>query len=195
MISKIKGTIDELKPTEVILDVQGVGYGLTIPLSTYEKIQASSEVALHVYTHHKEDNLKLFGFYTEEEKNIFIILLNVSGIGPAMAISILSGITIGRLIEAVKTENPALLTKIPGIGKAKAEKLIFELRRRQKKLAQYAGKAEEQYANTMSNDAVEALVNLGFDESRSSRVVEDIIKNNPACTIEYIIKESLKSLT
>jgi Holliday junction DNA helicase RuvA len=194
MISKIRGTIDELKPTGVILDVQGVGYGLTIPLSTYEKIQASTEATLHVYTHHKEDHLKLFGFYTEEEKNIFIILLNVSGIGPAMAISILSGITIARLVEAVKTDNPALLTKIPGIGKAKAEKLIFELKRKHKKLAQYAGKAEERYANTMSNDAVEALVNLGFDENRSAKAVDEILKNNPSGPIEYIIKESLKIL-
>ena len=194
MISKIKGIIDELKPTEVILDVQGIGYGLSIPISTYEKIQSSKEVSLHVYTHHKEDHLKLFGFYTEEEKNIFTILLNISGIGPTIAISILSGISIARLIEAVKTDNPALLTKIPGIGKAKAEKLIFELKRKSKKLAQYECKTEEKRAHTMSNDAIEALVNLGFDEIRSAKVVEEILVNNPDGPIEYVIKESLKIL-
>ncbi len=194
MISKIKGIVDELKPTEVILDVQGIGYGLSIPISTYEKIQSSKEVTLHVYTHHREDHLKLFGFYTEEEKDIFMILLNINGIGPTIALSILSGISIGRLIEAVKTENPGLLTKIPGIGKAKAEKLIFELKRKSKKLAQYEGRSEEKCARSMINDAIEALVNLGFDETRSAKAVEEILGNNPDVPIEYVIKESLKIL-
>ncbi|OHD69212.1 MAG: Holliday junction DNA helicase RuvA [Spirochaetes bacterium RBG_16_49_21] len=195
MISKITGTIDELKPTEVVLDVHGVGYGLSIPLSTYEKIQACKEVTLYVYTLHREDQLRLLGFYTEEEKNIFTILLNISGIGPAMALSILSGISIARLIEAVQTENPSLLTGIPGIGKAKAEKLIFELKRKMKKLTQYAGKTEERYANTLRNDAIEALVNLGYDESRASRAVDGIITDKPDSAIEHIIKEALKSLS
>ena len=94
MISKIRGTIDELKPTEVIIDVSGVGYGLSIPLSTYEKIQQLKETSLYVYTHHKEDQLRLFGFFTEVERNLFTILLDISGIGPSMALSILSGISI-----------------------------------------------------------------------------------------------------
>ncbi len=194
MISKIKGIVDELKPTEVILDVHGVGYGLTIPISTYEKIESGKEVTLYVYTHHREDQLKLFGFYTEEEKEIFTILLDITGIGPAIAISILSGISIGKLIEAVNTDNPALLTKIPGIGKAKAEKLIFELKHKNKKLARYSCKAGEKPANSNINDAIEALVNLGFDESRSAHAVEEIVKNNPNGAIEFIIKESLKIL-
>ncbi len=193
MISKITGTIDELKPTEVILDVHGVGYGLSIPLSTYEKIQACGDVTLYVYTIHREDQLKLIGFYTEEEKNIFTMLINISGIGPAMALSILSGITIGRLIQAVQTDNSSLLTTIPGIGKAKAEKLVFELKRKLKKLTQYAGRSEEN-VRTPREDAVEALVSLGFDESKSSRAVDSIIARNPESSIEHIIKESLKSL-
>ena len=195
MISKIKGIINELKPTEVIIDVHGVGYGLSIPLSTYEKIQAGQEAALYVYTLHREDQLRLFGFYTEEEKNIFTILLNVSGIGPAMAISILSGITIARLVEAVQTENAALLTKIPGIGKAKAEKLIFELKRKINKLSQYGGKTGEGYATETRNDATEALISLGFDDHKSARIVEEIIKNNPEGSLEFIIKEALRLLS
>jgi Holliday junction DNA helicase RuvA len=191
MISKITGRIDELKPTEVILDVHGIGYGLSIPLSTYEKIQTCGDVTLYVHTIHREDQLRLIGFYTEEEKNIFSILINISGIGPAMALSILSGITIGRLIQAVQTENSSLLTKIPGIGKAKAEKLVFELKRKVKKLTQLAGHSGE---STTRDDAVEALVSLGFDESRSSRAVDSIIAQNPESSIEHIIKESLKSL-
>lgn len=193
MISKIKGKIDQLKPTEVVLDVHGVGYGLSIPLTTYEKIQSGGEAALFVHTHHREDQLKLFGFYTEDERDLFAILLNISGIGPAMALSILSGISIGRLVEAVQTENAALLTKIPGIGKAKAEKLIFDLKRKIKKLAQYAGEPGE--TRTHKNDAVEALVTLGFDDAKSSRIVDEIIKDNPSASIEAIIKDALKLLS
>lgn len=193
MIAKIKGTIDELKPTEVILDANGVGYGLTIPLSTFEKIQALDETTLYVYTHHKEDQLKLFGFFTENERDLFSILLNISGIGPAMAISILSGITIGRLVDAVQSENVTLLTKIPGIGNTKAEKLIFELKRKLKKLASLAGEPGE--PRTQKNDAIEALVTLGFDDARSSKIVEELVKKNPAGSVEAIIKEALKLLS
>jgi holliday junction DNA helicase RuvA len=193
MIAKIRGTIDELKPTEVILDASGVGYGLTIPLSTYEKIQTLGEATLYVYTHHKEDQFKLFGFFTEQERDLFIILLNISGIGPSMAISILSGITISRLVDAVQSENMTLLTKIPGIGNAKAEKLIFELKRKLKKLTSLTGPADA--PRTHTNDAIEALVTLGFDDAKSSRIVEELLKKNPDSSIETIIKEALKLLS
>lgn len=193
MIAKIKGTIDELKPTEVILDANGVGYGLTIPLSTYEKIQALNETTLFVYTHHKEDQLKLFGFFTENERDLFTLLLNISGIGPAMAIAILSGITVGRLVDAVQSENVSLLTKIPGIGNAKAEKLIFELKRKLKKIASIAGEPRE--PRTQKNDAIEALVTLGFDDARSSKIVDELVKKNPDSSVEAIIKEALKLLS
>jgi len=193
MIAKIKGNIDELKPTEVILDANGVGYGLTIPLSTFEKIQALDETTLYVYTHHKEDQLKLFGFFTENERDLFSILLNISGIGPAMAISILSGITIGRLVDAVQSENVTLLTKIPGIGNTKAEKLIFELKRKLKKLASLAGESGE--PRTHKSDAIEALVTLGFDDGKSSKIVDELVKKNPDSSVEAIIKEALKLLS
>jgi Holliday junction DNA helicase RuvA len=193
MIAKIKGTIDELKPTEVILDANGVGYGLTIPLSTYEKIQALNETTLFVYTHHKEDQLKLFGFFTENERDLFTLLLNISGIGPAMAIAILSGITVGRLVDAVQSENISLLTKIPGIGNAKAEKLIFELKRKLKKIASIAGEPRE--PRTQKTDAIEALVILGFDDARSSKIVDELVKKNPDSSVEAIIKEALKLLS
>ncbi len=193
MISKLRGTIDELKPTEVILDVQGVGYGLTIPLSTFEKIQSLNDVVLYVYTHHREDQFKLFGFFTENERDCFSILLNITGIGPAMAISILSGISISRLVDAVQSESTALLTKIPGIGNAKAEKLIFELKRKLKKLTSLTGQVDA--PQTHKNDAIEALVTLGFDDARSSKIVEELLKNKPDSSVETIIKDALKLLS
>lgn len=193
MIHKIKGRVDELKPTEVILDVAGVGYGLSIPLSTYEKILLGGEATLYVHTYHREDVFRLFGFISPEERDLFIILLNISGIGPSMALSILSGISISRLVEAVRTENPSILTKIPGIGSAKAEKLVFELKRKLKKLDACAGVPYP--GNPHHRDAVEALVTLGFDEARSARTVDELLRNDATLSLETVIKEALKNLS
>ena len=193
MIGKLKGNVDDLKPTEMILDVNGVGFELTIPFSTYEKIQSEKSVTLLVHTIHKEDQFRLFGFYTKIEKDIFKSLINVSGIGPAMAISVLSGITPERLIEAIRSQNPVLLTKIPGIGKTKAEKLVFELKRKLPLLERIAGPVSDTPSKT--SDAVDALVALGFDESRSIKCVNEITAAKGQIGIEEIIKEALKLIS
>ncbi len=193
MIGKLKGIIEDLKPTEMILDVNGVGFDLTIPFSTYEKIQNEKSVTLLVHTIHKEDQFRLFGFYTKIEKDIFRSLINVSGIGPAMAISVLSGITPERLIDAIKSQNPMLLTKIPGIGKTKAEKLVFELTRKLPQLERIAGPSSE--TPSKKSDAVEALVALGFDENKSLKCVNEITLEKGEIGIEQIIKEALKMIS
>lgn len=192
MISKLTGRIDELKPTSLILDINGVGYGLTIPFSTFDKIQNLSETSLYVHTLHKEDQFKLFGFATQKEKSLFNILLSVNGIGPSMAISILSGLSAERITEAVKSENSALLLKVPGIGKSKAEKVIFELKRKISSLEEISDSAEE--IQSPSRDAIDALVALGFEESKASKCVNEILKEKKDPGVEEIIKESLKIL-
>ena len=174
MIGRLTGDIEDLKPTEMILDVNGIGFQVSIPVSTYEKIQGEKKVSLFIHTIHKEDQFRLFGFYSRIEKDIFKALINVSGVGPSIAISVLSGISPDRLIEAIRSQNPALLTKIPGIGKTKAEKLVFELKRKLSLLERIAGPSNEIPSNT--NDAVEALAALGFDESRSLKCVNDIVR-------------------
>ena len=193
MIAKLRGKIDELKPTEIILDVNGVGYHLNIPFSTFEKIQGNEEILLFVYTLHKEDQFRLFGFLNEQEKHIFSTLLNISGIGPSMALSILSGISIDMLIEAVRTENVSLLVKVPGIGKTKAEKLVFELKRRLKNLEGLSDRKEA--APSIKNDAVEALTSLGFDEFKSIKIADEILRENPEVSLEALIKKSLQTLS
>ena len=193
MIARLTGTIDEIKATEMILDVNGVGYHLSIPFSTYEKIKDLSEVQLQVYTQHKEDTFRLFGFYTAEEKSIFSLLLDISGIGPAMALSILSGITIPDFIEAVQSSNASLLVKIPGIGPSKAEKLIFELQRKSKKISSLS--IPQPHTTPVKNDALEALTSLGFDDKKASSAIDAIIKENPDASLEKVVKESLKSLS
>jgi len=193
MIAKITGKIDEIKPTDLVLDVNGVGYGLRIPLSTYEKIVSRESATLYVYTLHKEDQFKLFGFYSEQEKELFTILINISGIGPSVALSILSGISAERLIQSVRDENTGLLVKIPGIGKAKAEKLVFELKRKLKKISTLPAGGSE--GPSIKQDAVEALMSLGFDENRAAGAVESVIKENPEASIEHVVKESLKQIS
>jgi Holliday junction DNA helicase RuvA len=193
MIAKLRGKIDTLKPTELTLDVNGVGYHLFIPITTYEELLNMAEASLHVFTYIREDQMKLFGFHDEGMKELFAILLNVSGIGPSMAISIISGISAGRLVESVKMEDTSSLVKIPGIGKAKAEKLVFELKRKVKKLETFS--AGEEKPAPASSDAVDALITLGFDEKRSTSTVSKISEENPGFTLEQLIKEALKELS
>ncbi|MBN2040999.1 MAG: Holliday junction branch migration protein RuvA [Spirochaetes bacterium] len=193
MIAKLKGKIDELKPAELILDVHGVGYHVLIPFTTYDKIQGKQEIELYIYTLHKEDQFRLFGFSSENEKQLFSILLNISGIGPSMALSILSGMAVDLLVDAVQNSNSQLLTKIPGIGKSKAEKLIFELKRKIKKLETFTSSGNHQ--PSIRNDAVEALASLGFDESAALKSVNDIINKFPDIPIEELIKNALKNLS
>lgn len=192
MISKLTGKIDEIKPTSLILDVNGVGYGLTIPISTFDKIQNLAKTSLYVHTIHKEDQFRLFGFATQKEKSLFTLLLSVSGIGPSRAISIISSLAAERITEAVKTENSGLLLKVPGIGKSKAEKLIFDLKRKISLLEEISGPVEE--VLSPARDAVDALVALGFDELKAKKCVNDIIKEKNDFGVEEIIKESLKIL-
>ncbi len=193
MIAKLKGRIDELKPTELILDVGGVGYHVFIPFTTYQKIQPQNEAELYIYTLHKEDQFRLYGFATENEKELFTILLRISGIGPAIALSILSGIETNMLVEAVQNDNVHMLTKIPGIGKSKAEKLLFELRRKIRKLENFSAPVSKN--STMRNDAIEALVSLGFDEARSAKAVNEILEKFSDIPIEALIKNALKNLS
>jgi Holliday junction DNA helicase RuvA len=193
MISKLKGTIDELRPTEVVLDVNGVGYDCSIPLSTYEKLLDFKEITLHIHTYHREDQLRLFGFYTPLEKDLFRILIAISGIGPSMALSILSGVSSSKLLEAVRGGNTGLLKTIPGIGNAKAEKLIFELKRRVKRLEQLSGGVTHRLSER--SEAVEALMSLGFDEARCSRAVDEILQDAPEMGLESLIKKSLQRLS
>jgi Holliday junction DNA helicase RuvA len=191
LIGRLKGTIEDLKPTELILDVGGVGYLVQIPFSTYEKLTGEAAASLFIYTYHREDSLRLYGFYTMAEKSVFSILLGISGIGPSMALSVISGISIEALIDSVKNENPSYLTGIPGIGKSRAEKLIFELKRKIKKIETLsAGQAQPA---SSGNLAVEALVTLGFDEARSLKTIEALIKEKPDSTAESLIKEALRS--
>ena len=192
MIGKLRGKPEDLKANSLIVNINGVGYDVIIPFSTYESILNLEEVMLYIHTIHKEDQFKLYGFFTLEEREIFSLLLSISGIGPSMALAILSGLSIVELVNVIKESDIFRLTKIPGIGKSKAEKLLFELNRKIKKLEEFSGPPIKSVS--LRNEAVEALVSLGFDEKKSCLIIDEIRKEDPNAPIEFIIKSALRRL-
>ncbi|MBI5050645.1 MAG: Holliday junction branch migration protein RuvA [Nitrospirae bacterium] len=190
LIASLKGKVLSKKPDGVVVDVGGVGYHVHIPLSSLSNIpDVGAEILFHTYTHVREDALQLYGFLTEEEKRVFITLLNINGIGPKLGLAILSGMPAKKFVEAVYNEDIALLTTIPGLGKKIASRLVLELREKlPSATSAYSGD------NILSDDAVSALVNLGYKRSVSENAVEKALKSG-ANAIEDIIKEALKYLT
>jgi len=192
LIASLKGIVLSKKPEGVVVEVGGVGYHVCVPLCSLGDIpEPGNTIFLYTYTHVREDELRLFGFLSEEERNIFITLIGINGIGPKLALTILSGMSVSRFIEAVHNEDVSLLATIPGLGKKTAARLVLELKGKLPTIATggtYSGETSR------SDDAISALVNLGYKKSLSEKAVERAVKNG-AATIEDIIKEALKYLT
>jgi len=194
MISFLSGNILSCKPTRIVLDVHGVGYEIHIPLSTYEKISTATSTRLFIHMVVRENAISLYGFNSEEEQQIFSLLLTISGIGPSIAISILSSMTPQQILSAVKNDQIAAFKSIPGIGQSKSEKIIFELKRKLKKLDTIL--SQESTTTPYMKDAIEALVSLGFDEKQASSTVSSVItQHTDINNIETIIRLSLKQLS
>ncbi len=194
MIGYLTGKIISKKPTQLLLDVNGVGYVLNITIPTFEKLGDEQEIAsLHTYLHVKEDSLALYGFSSEPEKKIFELLISISGIGPKLAQSILSGIHTAELIEAIRTANLNRIVAVPGIGKKTGERLIIELK---DKVSSLASEEMESAAPsfTIMNDAVKALVNLGYNQKTAENSIRKILDGKPDATIEELVKDALSYL-
>lgn len=205
MIGRLTGEAAECTPDHVLLDVSGVGYILRIPLSTYYRIvHAPESISLHVHTHVREDVLQLYGFFTVEERTLFQQLISISGVGPRIALAILSGIGAGELRSAVEQDDRARLQKIPGVGKKTAERLLLELRdkiSRRRGTTTAAGEVPEPGQaedESVQADAVSALVNLGYTRDQAERSVRTAIdKLDPAkgeATLEQVLKATLSRL-
>lgn len=165
MIAILRGTLFEKHPNQVIVDVGGVGYDVTIPVSTFSALPAAgSPVELRIHTHVREDAIALFGFASSEEKALFEKLISVSGIGPKLAVTVLSGLATPDLVGAIRSGQVNLLVRIPGIGKKTAERLVLELRDKLEGLAGVAppaGRAAEAALSAVGQDVLSALINLG----------------------------------
>jgi Holliday junction DNA helicase RuvA len=193
MIASIKGIVLSKKPEGVIVDVNGIGYHVSIPLSSLENIpEKGATVFLHTYTHVREDTLQLFGFLSEEEKKIFTALLGINGIGPKLGLAVLSGMPVQRFVEAVNSDNVSLLSTIPGLGAKTSARLVLELKGKLPSL--HIGETHYSRERTAAEDAVSALVNLGYKKQLAEKAVETSVKNG-VTTIEVIIREALKYLT
>lgn len=197
MIAMLTGKLAYRSPAQIIVDVNGVGYRLQIPLSTFYTLPEDGDVQLQVHTHVKEDAINLYGFATNIEKDLFILLISVSGVGPKLAITMLSHIAASELALALCQGDAPSLIAIPGIGKKSAERLILEL---QDKATAYAVSAtiiaadsQISKASDLHQDAISALINLGYKESLAKRALQNV--NLPAGTpLEKILKAALQVL-
>jgi Holliday junction DNA helicase RuvA len=204
MIARLSGKILECHPGSMLLDVGGVGYAVQIPLSTFYALSASDgEVAtLHIHTHVREDALQLFGFSTTQERTAFELLIGISGVGPRLALAILSGIGVDELEAAVARKDRPRLQRIPGVGKKTAERVLLELR--DKLTARVVGEGEgatagiageEREEDEIRTDAVSALVNLGYTRDTASRAVEGAAEQAGAGTgLEQLLRAALSRL-
>ncbi|MEK7712485.1 MAG: Holliday junction branch migration protein RuvA [Nitrospirota bacterium] len=187
MIGSLRGKLISRRPDNVIVEAGGVGYQVNVPSSILSNFPAEgSTVFLNIYTHVREDALQLYGFATEDEKRIFTTLLGVTGIGPKMALNILSGISHDDFMRAIEEEDVALLCRIPGLGKKTAHRLILELREKLPSL----GKVRDK----IFDDTLSALVNLGYKKAEAIESLEMAYKKGYK-DIETLVKESLKYLT
>jgi holliday junction DNA helicase RuvA len=205
MIAHLSGTLLSKQPNSVILDVGGVGYEVNIPVSTfYDLEEPGSNVQLRIYTHVREEALQLYGFKTARERELFLRLISVSGIGPKLGITLLSGMSADEMIASIRTNNLARLTLIPGVGRKTAERLVMELRDKVASLSS-AALEEELGAKTtggtpvttedsMRSDVLSALLNLGYQRNAAEKAVTSALDEGGDISVELILRRSLRKL-
>ena len=203
MIGYLRGRRLALEPERLVLDTNGVGYAVRIPLSTYfelERLDPADDIGLFIHTHVRADAIELFGFWTESERSVFEHCLAVSGVGPRLAQVVLSGGSTTDLLNAIGGGNVAALTRIPGIGRKTAERMVLELREKAKTLLAEAG-AEPPPAEPEAGpegeqeQAVSALVNLGYRASEAQRAVSRVLAEQPDMDFQELLRRSLRQLS
>lgn len=196
MIAFLKGFVEEKREGAVLLDVNGVGYQVEVSSITMQQVEsAGSEIKLLTYHHITDSDQRLFGFFTGDEKELFEKLITVKGVGPKLGLTILSGLPAGQLIRAITQQDDATLSKVPGIGKKTAGRIILELK---DKLAEYATGAELSSASDdsggLADEAISALESLGFKKKESEQAVLKAMKDEDSNDASKVIKKALASL-
>jgi Holliday junction DNA helicase RuvA len=202
MIAHLTGKLIQKQPNSVIIDVGGVGYELIVPLSTFYEIgETGTEVSLRAYTYVREDALQLFGFKSDSEKRLFLLLTSVSGIGPRLAITLLSGLSPEEIIQAIRENNLVRLVSVPGVGKKTAERLVVELKDKvaaavwTEVAARAAASSGSSQSSALRDDVVSALVNLGYQRPAAERALNDALKDEPSASFEGALKRALRALS
>jgi Holliday junction DNA helicase RuvA len=195
MIGRLAGTVLEKHPNRIIVDVNGVGYELLVPLSTFYGLgEAGAPVTLRVHTHVREDLIALYGFASELEQDLFERLISISGIGPKLALAVLSGIDPSDLVRAIRSQDVARLTRIPGVGKKTAERIGLELKDR---LPQAPSASSDLTAegDDAKADLLSALTNLGYNRAVAEKAVEAALKKAPDAGFEQLLRDILRGMT
>ncbi len=193
MIAHLRGKLIAKHPNQAIVEAAGVGYDVTITVPTFSELSGiGGDVALHIHTHVREDAIALFGFLHPEEKQLFEKLLSVSGIGPKLAITILSGMAAAEMVGAIKGNDVAKLTKIPGIGKKTAERMVLELR---DKLKDFGMEQAAPPASPLEEDVLSALTNLGYQRPLAEKAVATVMRNGTAKEFDAMFREALGLLS
>ncbi|MEO8259120.1 MAG: Holliday junction branch migration protein RuvA [Acidobacteriota bacterium] len=200
MIAQLRGRILEKHPNRIVTDVNGVGYEVFVPLSTFYGLgEPGSEVALRIHTHVREDALLLYGFSTALEQELFERLIGVSGIGPKLALAVLSGIEPTELVRAIERGDVARLTAIPGVGKKTSERIVLELKDRlaTAQIAATAGGGADAAvaAPPLRDDLLSALINLGYHRPFAEKAVDAAVKTMPDGGFELTLKQALRELS
>ncbi|RLB21265.1 MAG: Holliday junction branch migration protein RuvA [Deltaproteobacteria bacterium] len=199
MIAHLTGILFSKSPQSVVIDTAGVGYHINIPLSTFYQLPDEMEkVSLHVYTHVREDMLQLFGFQTKREKEIFLLLISISGIGPKLALNILSGIGIEELLSAIMSADSERISAIPGVGKKTSQRITLELKEKVSDIfegTEVRPREKVQIRNKeIFDDALSALINLGYPRKSAKIVIENVLRNDNDINLDTLLKEALRSL-
>ena len=194
MIAHLRGRLLVKHPNQAVVETGGVGYDVSISIPTYSELPAvGTEISLHIHTHVREDQIALYGFLRPAEKQLFEKLLTVSGIGPKLAITILSGMAADEMVGAIRGNDVARLTRIPGIGRKTAERMVLELR---DKLAVVPGEPSAPEAlGSVEEDVLSALMNLGYQRPVAERALSAVTKNGKKDSFEAIFRETLNTLS
>jgi len=196
LIAQVRGRLLRKEPQEAVVEVGGVGYRVAVPLSTFYRLcEPGEEVTLLTHTHVREDTLALFGFLTAAEQALFERLIAVSGVGPKLALAILSGIEAPELVAALRASDVARLTRIPGVGKKTAERLVLELKDKVQGLAALEEAAPPGPASSAKEDLVSALVHLGYSRPEAERGVDRSLKEDDTGRFEDLLRRTLRVLS
>jgi holliday junction DNA helicase RuvA len=197
MIGQLRGRLAEKRPNQVLVDVGGVGYVVLVPLSTFAALgDLHTEITLLIHTHVREDALSLYGFVSSREKHLFELLISASGVGPSLALKILSGMSVDELVPAIRGNDLARLTKIPGVGRKTGERMVVELR--DKLEAVVVMEAERPATSSPAGveaDVVSALINLGYEARVAEKAVEEARKESGAANFEKLLRAALQALS
>ena len=201
MIAFLSGKLLEKTANALIVDVAGVGYEVLIPLSTfYEVGEVGSEIQLRIYTHVREDAIQLFGFKTNRERDLYLKLISVQGVGAKSGITMLSGMSADEIIDAIRKDNLAKLTAIPGVGRKTAERLVIELRDKVGELAMAATAGDTGISpagvpgDDVFDDALSALLNLGYQRNAAEKAVQQVRRDGVEANVQKILRASLQKL-